>query len=685
MKKIILILTAAITSLLFTVLPAPAQGVPDKNEEAARLRGNLAEATSTQDSVMILADIFDLTPRTGQPAVALEIFDLVERVGDHTTRLNILRLLTDCFRKDEAFRKLEEEVMKVPDSKEQKETLLFVKMKRIVYAPRFMDGKQRQTELVNLLSELDTPLPENNPGPNGLPPSHERLLRLFTVVEYLRNEATGTMLKDYLDKLIWMAESNQFTLNALDKLIYSEAAAIYTDAGEEEKAVSVDRKLLSTITRLKDAYKKNNRQYRDYDMILYAIYYRMMRNFEALSAKEIRSVHDEVMKLAERNPKIRSNIKNNPGFRAYYSMATADYAAAIPLLRGLIRRADVGTRVRKEALEHIILAADKTGDLTAKLEALTEYNVLLDEISRLRSEEKYKELQIRYDVQDLKSRNTELRLNDKKNQLKSRRRLILFVAIAFVVMALLLLLTLGAWVRFRRNSGNLGDLVDLLHNERHRLRRTLYLDDGEEPDDTELAEFEKEQTWSKRIKRNRLGTDTSSLLVKSLVNDLLYVASMGRDEVMKYIEPVSVDSLLRKIEAEAGELTAGRGDFIVEYPEDDFRIRVDSQCMIAVVSHALEVASRFTESHKVNVGVRRQPDGYIDFIITIDRAGKASTADPQILQDFIDADKILGNRDSGMLICRLVAFLLRSRHFVDRTYKHGTRYVFRFVSNATLS
>lgn len=614
--------------------------------------------------------------------VARELYATATRAGDNSTRLDVIRLMTVMLKKDEDYRTLEEEVMKVPESPEQIETLLFLKMRRLVYAARYTNEKQRQEKLVKLLAHIDDEIPQNNKGANGLPARHEKMFRLFTVVEYLRNDAPGDLLKKYLDELIEMAQSEEFDLYALENLLYTEAANIYSDADDEKKAVEADRRMLKIIDRLEESYKKAGRTHRNFDVNRYTCYRRMIRNYEGLTPGEIKDIHAKCLQLAETNSDVHNDMENTPRFYAYYYMATGDYKAAIPHLRNIIRRTDEAPLVRKQALEHIITAADKTGDTTTKLEALTEYNAVLEEITRLKSEERYKELQIRYDVQNLKSQNTELELKDRENRERSQRRLMSFVLVAFVIMAVVLIFGLRSWMKFQKNAGNLGNLVDRLHNERHRLRRTLYSEYQDDPGPGELALIENDNTWSKRLKGIVNSSNISLVLTESIINDLMYIASMGRDKVEKYIEPTSIDSLLRKIESEAMNLTSGEGNFDVEYPEDDYEVTVDSECMQALMSHVMEVASRFTPTRQVALAARRHKDGFLDFLITIDRVEEASPEDPQILHDFIDAEKILAHADSGIMMCRLVALLLSSRHFVDRSYQGGTRFVFRFPADA---
>lgn len=195
MKK--LFLTFTITILLQLAISAKAQ-TDYQRDTSSKLRISLANAKTPRDSIKILYDIFDVVPRNQEVAIGRQIYDIAKRIGDNSTRLDICRQLTACFRDDRSLAEIEKEVSLIPESQEQKETHLFLRMKRLSYSSSNKSETDRQKEIIRILAEEDK-------GKTKSPT--QRLLDLFTLVEFLRNDASGDMLKEYLDRLIMLVTS----------------------------------------------------------------------------------------------------------------------------------------------------------------------------------------------------------------------------------------------------------------------------------------------------------------------------------------------------------------------------------------------------------------------------------------------------------------------------------------------
>ncbi len=453
------LLTVALTLITAAVVSAVVR-TDYQHETASMLKTKLSHANTAKDSICILYDILDVLPRSEGREIGDRIYEIATRTGDITTRLDICRQLTAYFHDDRSLAEIEKEVSLIPKSQEQKETHLFLRMKRLSLSTHTKGEADRQNEIIRILSEEDSKTAKSN---------NQRLLDLFTLVEYLRNDASGDMLKEYLDRLIALATSSQFKLYAIPNIVYAEAANVYADAGEAEKSVEADRQQLSIIDGLVKKYHDKGRQYRNYDISRYVCYRRMMRNHEALRPGELEDLYSRSMKLRENNIDIRNDIDNHPRFYAYYYTAAGDYNAAIPYLKRMLDE-DTSLPVRKQVLEYLIDAAGNTGDDDTKVEALEEYSAILEELNRLKASERYRELQIKYDVQDLRTRNTELELENQSDEIMSARRLMTFVSGAFIILLVILVTLLYHWGRFKRNASSMGEVVDNIRQEREQLR-----------------------------------------------------------------------------------------------------------------------------------------------------------------------------------------------------------------------
>ena len=668
MKK--LILTFALLLLLPTFFIS-AQN--NQNEQTiATLRRTLANATTSKDSIKILYDIFDLSDRKHQPEVGHQIYAIAERIGDNSTRLDILRLLTACFKEDRVFEQLQKEARRVPASEAQRETEMFINMKRLTYTSRHKNEADRQKELINILAHWDKTTDKNNKPKT----ERQKFLDLFTVVEYLRNEATGDMLKEYLDKLIAISNSSNFEIHAIRNLIYSEASNIYSDAGDSHRAIESDRKLLDVIDALEKKYKSDDRRYRNYDISRYVVYRRMLRNFKDLTPAEIEDVYQKIKKLGESNAEVKEDITNNPGCMAYYHMATGNYNEAIPLLKAMLQNNDLATQVRKQALEHLITAADQVGDDKTKIDALTQYNIILEELNKTQAADKYKELQIKYDVQDLKSRNASLELDNRDQELESSRQMMTLLTSAFLIMAVILLILLWNWRRYKLNAQRMGNIVDKIHRERKMLRDKIYSDYADESSDGNDDDDVKD--WKQRMKELSLkNKDASIFMTDSITSDVLYISSIGLDDSLKFIHEVSVDSLMRSVERRVAEHHGEKNNILIEYPDDDISIETDSECLIHILSHGLNVATDYYPDKTVSLSVTELDKDHIGFYFTIDGVRMASSLDPQLFSRPKEAESMLGRKNGGMFFCRMILLQLNCLRIPDNSYKKGTRYLLR--------
>ena len=652
----------------------------------SHLYDELAESRTPKDSIRILYNIFDISTRQQQKTVGRKLFETARRANDYSTCMDIIRLVSNTYEDKPTFDALIAETEKMPQSKERDETIVFLKMKRLIYDISFMKEEARQKAIVEILASHDTyqgDPADRNKAQTDSNSVHQKLLQLFTLVQYLRNEATGDMLKEYFDQLNDLMIKSNVDLYTIHNLVNTEAAKIYSDAGDYQKANDANRKMLKVIEDLEDKYAKMGRNYRNYDWSRYVIYLRMMRNFEDLSNDDIEDIYEKTLELAARNSEIEEDLNTSAKFYAYHDLAVGDYKSAIPRLKSILVNDKITLPERKHTLEYLIRAAEKTGDVQTKIEALTEYNTILDELNRTNAADKYKELQIKYDVESLKAQNANLELENKEDDIRSSRRIMTFVLVAFIVVAIALFLSLMNWGRFRNNSTRMGHVVDRFTNERRRLRNTIYYDYAthaplDEEDDDETVR----QHWKRVLKEKGIKDEGLSMfMTESIVNDLIYIASFGRDTRRKFIHEYSVDTLLRKIQHQTNEACESHGVLKIEAPEDDFKMVTDGECLIDILSHILINAVKASPVRTVDLTARKGSRGQVDFIFSIAGLPVANPGDPHMLEDFISDRNILERKEAGLFICRMISLLLKSNHYPDTTYTHGARYVITFPEN----
>ena len=152
------------------------------DETEKQLNKELASTHSQKDSIRILYNLFDLVPRKEKVKYSTQLYNLATRMGRTEIQLDLLRQLSQLApslgRTDSVFMYLNEEVAKIPRSQEQEETALFIRMRNVSGDARQADAKKIEGRIAELIAQ------ESKAKDLAI---NLRVLRLFTIVEYLTN------------------------------------------------------------------------------------------------------------------------------------------------------------------------------------------------------------------------------------------------------------------------------------------------------------------------------------------------------------------------------------------------------------------------------------------------------------------------------------------------------------------
>ena len=383
----------------------------DKNAEIARLRGKLSQTTTRKDSIKILYDIFDLSSRKDYLSLGREIDAVAERAGNNTVRYDIARHLANSVNNDSILALIEAHVKSLPAGQEQKETELFVKIRRLSTTARYMTEKERQDKIARLI------VPEDNSKMD----KYAKVERLFIICEYLSSFGKGNLLVEYLDDLGRLIKESGIDNYAVKNIYLTESANIYSVTGNKEKALACDRALLKEIDALEKRYRAQGRRYRNYDVSRFIVYRRMLSNYDILDLDEVNSLYDKILKIAAVNEDVKGVLENNKRAAIYHAMKNKRYAEAIPYLRHQlsVERSQV---FRRRQLGMLVEAAAAVGDQTTEDLARNELEAITEQMNSKEAQDKYNELKIRYDVSALRAENAELELENKNGQIDGGHR-----------------------------------------------------------------------------------------------------------------------------------------------------------------------------------------------------------------------------------------------------------------------
>lgn len=629
--------------LTWAQTPTAQQREAELQKRKAMLRGAKAPA----DSLRLLYDIFDLSRRKDYKDVGKTIYEVAGRAGDNRAQMDMCRQLTAALKEDADFEKIQNVLEKMPKSRERDESILFLKMKRMSYNSKYVSEEKRQQEISRIIAREETSRSKN---------PYDRLLSLYTVVEYLRNDATGGgMISKYLDDLIKLVNDGDYELYALRNIIYSEAANIYTDMGQRVKAVDADEKLLEVIDGLDKEYRSKGRMFRDYSVSRYVSYRRMMRNYEALTPARIKEVDAKVRSLSKASDDVREDLEYQPRYKSYWLMATGDYAAAIPQIKALLDK-ETSVTVRRQLYDMLWKAASETGDNQTLIEALTQYNGLLTELNTLNAENKYKELQIRYDVDDLKQRNTRLELEKRTLELESARRIMIYVIIGFVLFAIAVIVMLYYWSRYRRNIAGLNNLVKALSHERENLQGYHYYDYAAK-DEPKSAKGELKRARNISVSM----AEMSTVNMEEILNDILYIASIGREHGAKYHSCKPVATIMTDAAELCRPMVHSDVKLDVELPDNSLEVCCDCDALTYILSRILANSAEYTYEGEIRFSVRPDEEtGRLKFSVADTGLKFKPGEEHSLFDEFVTIDSLRDNPSPGLFVCRLAALLLVS-------------------------
>lgn len=660
-KKILLLLTFLLCHAQYGFSNA------ERVDEIERqLNQQLAQARSQQDSVKILYDLFDLVPRKEKLRYSTKLYNLATRMDRNDIRLDLLRQLSQLGASvgnaDSVYRYVNEEVAKIPRSREQEETALFIRMRQVSGEAREADTKKIEGRIAQLIAE--------EPKAKDLP-LNLRVLRLFTIVEYLTNSGVeGNLLGEYVGMLKERMNQADFQLYALNNILLTESANIYTTIGNQKEAVEADKQMLKMIENLEKKYHGEGRKYRNYLPNKYIIYRRMLGNYAALTPQEIEEYYGKIQEYVKEDEDVQRTEANTQLAKLTYSMATKDYVTAIPLIRKTLQK-ETQPAKRRRLLFWLRTAAEGIGDKDTQIEALKLYNDMLVERDTSSSSDRAKELDIRTRVSELKADNVHLQIEKEKEEKEGYQRMMSFVMIGWLIFAVILFVLLFVWMKYRTATVKIGQFVRNLDDECIYLKDQQYRDymhDGQEKRVNVLHKKEIE-----RRKRSKSIID----MLNYIMNDLLYISSIGKVGRAKFIRAVSVSQVIDDESAIARANQTSGAKLEIVYPEHDIELRTDKECLEYVLHHIFFAANRVAEGGVIKLEVKEnEHTGKVEFIFSNSSVFVPEGNEDVMFDNFVDLQKIHDRDDAGLFLARLSALLLDSTLYLDRHFTEGSRYVF---------
>lgn len=464
---------------------------------------------------------------------------------------------------------------------------------------------------------------------------------------------------------------------------YSDAAKIYIDLGEAEKAPEL----------LKKALKTSRSTYHEVTAKLVYVSLYLAQGDTAAARKAL----EECRQMYMGEPSMKRHIHYLYDVEIDYNWRVGNYNRALSVLD------ERETELRKKNNLTTLMALRKTKadilwDMNRKEEAAGLYRdfLLEQKKEKERNEEiTTSEFATMLNLQQLNAEKVRLEKTSQKKQLQNTR------TILFSVLGLLCIVVIFLWQQRKLNAK--------LHRAKNKLdeqNRTLIKAEEELRKAKEVAE---QSNWLKTMfiqnmsheirtplnsivgfsgvlvdmldEKEDIGQyvaliESNSKLLLKLVGDILDISILDSEVEIKH-NAVDVNACCQASIDAAGASFDPGVRLIFEPACDDLIINSNYSYIVQVLDNLLGNASKFTHEGSVTLAYEvKKEENQLIFTVTDTGIGIPVEEQERVFERFVKLDNFSQGAGLGLSICRIVAERLGGYLRIDKGYTQGTRVIF---------
>ena len=464
---------------------------------------------------------------------------------------------------------------------------------------------------------------------------------------------------------------------------YSDAAKIYIDLGEAEKAPEL----------LKKALKTSKSTYHEVTAKLVYVSLYLAQGDTAAARKAL----EECRQMYMEEPSMKRHIHYLYDVEIDYNWSVGDYNKALSVLD------ERETELRKKNNLTTLMALRKTKadilwDMNRKEEAAGLYRdfLLEQKKEKERNEEiTTSEFATMLNLQQLNAEKVRLEKISQKKQLQNTR------TILFSVLGLLCIVVIFLWQQRKLNAK--------LHRAKNKLdeqNRTLIKAEEELRKAKEVAE---QSNWLKTMfiqnmsheirtplnsivgfsgvlvdmldEKEDIGQyvaliESNSKLLLKLVGDILDISILDSEVEIKH-NAVDVNACCQASIDAAGASFDPGVRLIFEPACDELIINSNYNYIVQVLDNLLGNASKFTHEGSVTLAYEvKKEENQLIFTVTDTGIGIPVEEQERVFERFVKLDNFSQGAGLGLSICRIVAERLGGYLRIDKGYTQGTRVIF---------
>lgn len=688
-KLILLTLVALLTTSI-----ASSQEINSLHDS---LTNELEKAKIPEEQIKILYDLFDISLRRDEmQSTGFKIYDIAHKTNNVPVQIDILKQLANLYlRNDSILVEIRSRIMALPESDDQKEALAFVNIRRVLSQLWYADEYTRQMRLSKIIKNYS----DNKPTD-----IYEQIERVFSMLIFLGFDTNNELTSQNIVKLKILIDKLPERHYALRNMLYTMAAIMYTQNENPEKAVEVERKLLNIMSSLSKKYKQEGRKYRNFADSYYNSYRRLLSNYPALTLDEVNHYYAQILRMAEESPRIKLNLEIDPRPKAYYLLAHERYDEAIPMLKK-IKEDPRNSTLRLPLLKAIRHAAAQIGDSATIRNSAMEYCDLLENYIKLNAADHYKELQILYDLENLRSKNNNLEIEKRETEIEFHRNWIITGIGAIILLLAILLIVYKSYVKTKSLTLKLESSNEMLRKERDNLEKAkkelvksadLAINAEQQKNDfINNISHEIKQPLDAIVEYSQLIVDNTrngnkhldnfasmvslnSDLLMTLVNDILDTSMLENGKMTINVRPASVNQICTMAINSTAKLV--NKNVTLKYLNEndpDRPIFTDQQRVEQVLLNLISNAAKFTSEGSITLEYDINTLKHeLRFIVTDTGIGIPKGKEETIFKRFEKLDPYAQGTGLGLHISRLIAQLLGGSIRLDTTYHSGARFIF---------
>lgn len=656
----------------------------------------LPNITTSSDSLTVLYNIYDLSSTVSERSEsASKLLALADRTGNDTVVMDMIRQLVNANQDNDSLMvRLIDRMEAFPDSDLKKETMAFIRICQAAQMSKRITDETRQQKILDLIKEY---------GKSESDDPYERMTHLFAICSFLGSETHGQLLMEYFNDLQQYVSKLPLSTFLIRNRLYSQQAITYTNNGEPGGAVEADRRLLKVMDELESEYRRQGREYCNFDMSRYISLRRILKNYQALTDEEAEDYYGQICEVASRLETAKADMDYYRQPQMCIYMKRGDYAKAMPIIKMSLEKSnDIFSR--RYYLQLMMTAAEALNDTEARLTASMEYARSLEDFVKMKSAERYRELQIIYEVNRLKDRNTVTELERQRESNRLKNTVINISITALVLLIIAVVVFVGLFRRFKRLSSKLEQSNRELEHESEVLRHTrdklvAARDKAWEAEKnktdfinyisheiitplntiTEYSQMIIDSTdESRRDYLNRFSriVQLNTLMLQSFVLDLQDFSLMESTRMTVKIRPTDIKAVCM-LSLDNVKINLNP-DVSLVFPKADSEpvlVETDPYRLQVVLLNLLNNAAKFTTSGTITLDYDILPDK-VRFTVTDTGCGVPDGMEDAIFDRFTKDDNSAGH-GLGLPVCRLIASLLHGTVELDTSYTAGgARFIF---------